>query len=273
MQTFYLLTCVVAGSALLCNDASAQQSRADRRRLRQVNRQIAQIEYLKYIDPRAYYDAVEQPIGQRQIRTGPNRTESYPVYASDLARGATSKPAPPRSDAGRMVERAAAAFRDEKYSRTLDLLDSLDRSDRSTGVAGLLRSQALFAEKKYEPAATALRRAMVSLPANQWPGIPGDYRRYYASLARYADQLRALQNHVKNHPTDADARLLLGYHYGYLGYRSDALKQLAAAMRLSTDNSLVRQLSEVFGGKKAPIGRKAVAGKPDTKPVAGPREF
>ncbi|MCH8922364.1 MAG: hypothetical protein IIA67_04350 [Planctomycetes bacterium] len=236
--------------------------------MRQVNRQIAQIEYLKRFDPRVYYNAVEQPIGQRRVRTGPNRTESSPVYASDLARGATSKPERPRSEAGRIVERASSAFRNEKYDRTLDLLDTLDRDDRQAGVAGLLRSQVLFAEKEYDLAAQALRRAVESLPASQWSGIPGDYRRYYASTSRYADQMRALQTHVKNNPADADARLLLGYHYGYLGYRNDARKQLAAAARLSSEDPAARQLLEEFGGEKAPAARK-----PAGKPAAGPREF
>ena len=268
MRTLYLLAFLFAAHPLLCSDAAAQQSRAERRRLRQVNRQIAQIEYLKHINPRAYYNAVEQPIGQRQVRTGPNRTESYPVYASDLARGAISKPDPPRSDAARIVQRALSAFRDEKYNRTLELLDTLDRDDRQADIAGLLRSQALLAEKKYDLAADALRRALKELPADKWTGIPGDYRRYYASAALYADQLRSLQTHVKNNPADTDARLLLGYHYGYLGYRSDARKQLAAATRLSFGDRAARQLSEKFGPEPAPVARK-----PAAKPAAGPREF
>ena len=268
MRTVYFLVCVFAAHMLLYSDAIAQQSRVDRRRLRQVNRQIAQIEYLKRIDPRVYYGAIEQPIGQRRGRTGPNRSESYPIYASDLARGATSKPDPPRSDASRTVVRALFAFREEKYERTLELLNTLDPDERQMDVVGLLRSQALFAKKKYDLAAAALRRALESLPASNWPGIPGDYRRYYASAARYADQMRALQTHVKNNPADADARLLLGYHYGYLGYRNDARKQLAAAARLSSEDPAARKLLEEFGGETAPAARK-----PATKPAAGPREI
>lgn len=31
-----------------------------------------------------FYDAVPQPIGRRQVQTGPNRWESHPVYAEDV---------------------------------------------------------------------------------------------------------------------------------------------------------------------------------------------
>jgi len=42
-----------------------------------------------------YYDAVPQPIGRRQVQTGPNRWESFPVYAEDLLEKEAS-PRPPR---------------------------------------------------------------------------------------------------------------------------------------------------------------------------------
>ena len=32
-----------------------------------------------------FYDAVPQPIGRREVQTGPNRWESFPVYAEDVA--------------------------------------------------------------------------------------------------------------------------------------------------------------------------------------------
>jgi hypothetical protein len=31
-----------------------------------------------------YYESIRQPIGQRQIQTGPNRWESHPIYADDV---------------------------------------------------------------------------------------------------------------------------------------------------------------------------------------------
>jgi len=61
--------------------------RGDYRRRSEIAMQIATIEHMKW---RAYYqpnflgypwlDYVEQPIGRREIQTGPNRWESHPVY-------------------------------------------------------------------------------------------------------------------------------------------------------------------------------------------------
>jgi len=94
------------------NEAAAR--RAEARRIDNVSRQIAAVEQMKraaganaYPARAVYYDApvvlangtlasyrpvwgyyrpraVEQPIGQREVQTGPNRWESFPIYASDL---------------------------------------------------------------------------------------------------------------------------------------------------------------------------------------------
>lgn len=32
-----------------------------------------------------YYEAIRQPIGQRQVQTGPNRWESHPIYSDEVA--------------------------------------------------------------------------------------------------------------------------------------------------------------------------------------------
>jgi hypothetical protein len=44
-----------------------------------------------------YFEAVRQPIGQRQVQTGPNRWESHPIYAEDLTPRVVQPvaPAPP----------------------------------------------------------------------------------------------------------------------------------------------------------------------------------
>ena len=54
------------------------------------------------IDGYGFYDAVRQPIGRREVQTGPNRWESFPIYAEDverpvapLAPPAIEVPAPP----------------------------------------------------------------------------------------------------------------------------------------------------------------------------------
>lgn len=47
-----------------------------------------------YIAP-LHEDPIRQPIGQRQEQTGPNRWESYPIYATDATIGPTLPAEPP----------------------------------------------------------------------------------------------------------------------------------------------------------------------------------
>ena len=54
------------------------------------------------IDGYGFYDAVRQPIGRQEMQTGPNRWESFPIYAEDieplvvpLAPPRMERPAPP----------------------------------------------------------------------------------------------------------------------------------------------------------------------------------
>ena len=54
------------------------------------------------IDGYGFYDAIRQPIGRRQVQTGPNRWESFPIYAEDV-----EKPVVPLSPP--VVERSAPA--------------------------------------------------------------------------------------------------------------------------------------------------------------------
>ena len=123
-------------------------------------------------------------------------------------------------------------------------------------------AQALFATGKNDEAAGAVQQAMMMLPDDQWGVVVSNYTELYPKVGDYTNQLRALEKAVKEKPDSPALRFLVGYHYGYLGYPADAVKQLAKAKALAPQDEMAKRLFDVFAAK---------AGKGDDKP-AGKKE-
>ena len=83
-------------------------------------------------------------------------------------------------------------------------------------------------------APTARRRRSWSLS-----GKVGDYTR----------QLRALEKTIKENPDDPGTRFLLAFHYGYLGYPSQAVKQLDKVIKLQPVDKLAKDLRDQFSAR------------------------
>jgi hypothetical protein len=87
----------------------------------------------------------------------------------------------------------------------------------------------------------------------------------------YVVRLRLLERYVDNQPGDASGPLLLGYHYGALGFADDALRLLNDVK----DNPLARRLTNHFAGladvDDGPAPAPEDVMEPNDGP--GPREF
>jgi tetratricopeptide (TPR) repeat protein len=250
-----------------------------------------------------YVGAVEQPLGHRIISTGASGYIYEPVMATELGRdeGQTieeainlpadaavervhepAQQAPPErlADAGRQfVADAIEAFQRQKYDRAIKSLEQLQVVAPAHPPAELLRAQALFARGEYEPAADALRGALGGLPEDQWGLIVENYLNYYLLAQPFVRQLRALEKYVAAHPDSAEAQLLLGYEYGYLGYVIEADERLQRARELAPDDRVAERMAARFGAlanrQRAARGEQPrLPAKPRPEGVGeGPREF
>ncbi len=102
----------------------------------------------------------------------------------------------------------------------------------SDGFAALLESQAHFGAGKYGEAADSLRAALLVLSPDRWGQTVVDHTEYFGGSQRYMQRLYALANQVRKVPTDPDAHFLLGWHLGFLGHQSGAVRELQAAIDL-----------------------------------------
>ena len=151
-----------------------------------------------------------------------------------------------------------AAVRDWRHA----LLD-----DPNNGTLVMMLGQALFANGKFDEAAGAVQQGMMLLPDAQWGVVVSNYTELYPKIGDYTNQLRALEKAVSDQPDSAGLRFLVGYHYGYLGYPQDAVKQLTKAKTLAPQDEMAKRLYDVFEakvnkGEGKPAGKKADADLP-----------
>lgn len=247
-----------------------------------------------------------QAIGHQILWTGPNGYVYRPIYADDDPTGAAqadgfkvvprtsstvSEPVatPPAAPAVRSPATMAAAqdafgkakllFRLGRYEESLAALEQAP--ERQAAEADLLAAQALFAAADYPAAVEALRRATETLPESEWGRYIADYRTYFPSALRYVVHLRSLERYTEQFPEQAEAKLLLAYHYGSLGFVDQAIALLA---ELKPD-PLADRLREYFSRQRAAPTPEDDAGGPllmPPGPIAerpaktvrpGPQEF
>ena len=80
----------------------------------------------------------------------------------------------------------------------------------------------------------------------QWGEVVSSYKRRYGKLHDYTDQVRALEAARNKNPKAPELRFLLGYHYGYLGFFSQAIAELDKTLALAPNDEWARKLKEAF---------------------------
>lgn len=121
--------------------------------------------------------------------------------------------------------------------------------DPQNGVLLMMLAQGLFAIGNYDEAAGATQQAMTLISDDQWGVVVSNYRELYGKMGDYTKQLRALEKTIKDNPDDPGTRFLLGFHYGYLGYPSQAVKQLGKVIKLQPADQLAKNLRDQFSAK------------------------
>jgi tetratricopeptide (TPR) repeat protein len=107
------------------------------------------------------------------------------------------------------------------------------------------RALCLFARKRYKEAAAALYAVLAAGPGWDWKTMSA----LYPDNDTYTAQLRALEQYLKDNPTDPQGRFLLGYHYTVLDDRDSAAEQFRLAAKLQPKDKLSAQLADAMTAK------------------------
>jgi tetratricopeptide (TPR) repeat protein len=92
------------------------------------------------------------------------------------------------------------------------------------------------------------QRAIERLPASKWGEVIKNYSELYHDNQEYTDQLRVLEKRRRANDSPM-LRFLLGYHYGYLGYPKEAVRELDKALEMAPEDELARKLRAEFATK------------------------
>ena len=224
-------------------------------------------------------DLGSQPIGNDVVFAGPNRYSYRAVYDADAPAASPNAPpaepaaalpfdpdaatiaareprvaVPPPPAAGepapgplagdvrQMLAAAKQALAAGNPEAALQALDAVAADAAQRPWADLLRSHALFAVGRFDEAAAALRPALAALPWEQQRRVLQGFERDYPSAQAYTARLRQLEQAIAAAPREVELRLLLGYHYGYLGFLPEAVTELSQVLQLQPDDPEAAQL-------------------------------
>ena len=108
---------------------------------------------------------------------------------------------------------------------------------------------------------------MMLLPQDQWGVVIKNYKELYTSNATYTAQLRALEKASNAKPDDAGMHFLLGFHYNYLGYPTQAAHELEKVMQLAPKDGLSKKLLDSIHGTASPTQPAPAAAPAAQQPV------
>ena len=190
---------------------------------------------------------------------------AYRYYGSNNSTTAAVAPnAPPNEQLENSLDYAGQgeiAFREGKYEQAVQDWRHALVDDPQNGAIVLLLSQALFAAGQHVEAAGALQAALSMLPEDKWGTVVFHYKELYPNIQNYTDQLRAVEKLGDANPDLPASHLLLGYHFGYLGYPREAVKELKKTLESSPKDEIARKLHDTFSailaGAPEAVGRDA----------------
>jgi tetratricopeptide (TPR) repeat protein len=214
--------------------------------------------YSSYNNP-YYYSAPATVVVQQQA----------PVYDYSQPINTLSAPPAPSTadDAVATFDDARAAFKAGDYAQALQKTDAALVKMPNDPTLHEFRALVLFAQKQYDPAASALFAVLSTGPGWDWTTMVG----LYPNVDVYTAQLRALEDFSKANPNLPSAHFVLAYHYLTQGYPDNAAIELKEVTRLQpTDALSARMLAEIAKPATTPGAGAAVAAAPPPQTAQEP---
>jgi hypothetical protein len=139
---------------------------------------------------------------------------------------------------------ALTAFREGDYGNATRLAGHAAIDDPRNPDVHTLAMLGLFAMGEYRGAAIEAHAVAAMGKIPDWPKIFG----LYENVGPYTEQLRKLEKFVKENPSAAEGRFLLGFQYMMEGHKEAAKVQLTEALKLTPKDTLASKLLTQEGG-------------------------
>src|SRR5580704_7161876 len=159
-------------------------------------------------------------------------------------------------------EQARDAFYQGDYKRALAALDAALAKTPDDVVLHEFRALVLFAMQRYKEAAGTLYAVLSVGPGWDWTTMSG----LYPNVDVYTEQLRSLEDYVRQNPDSPDGHFVLAYHYMTAGHQDAAARQLKQVIRLAPKDQLSRQLLAMVSPSESGSSGSATAAPSTTEP-------
>jgi hypothetical protein len=192
--------------------------------------------YSQYVNPYTTY-VVTVPV---VVDANGNVISSYD-YSRPIGAQTAAAAAPAAEDqALSLFDQARAAFGRSDYVLAQQLVDQALVKLPEDANLHEFRALTLFAQGKYEEAASVVFAVLSVGPGWNWSTMIG----LYPDPGVYTQQIRALEAYRNAHPEQPAARFLLAYHYVTQGHDKAAIDELRAVVRNQPNDTVSAHLLE-----------------------------
>ena len=169
-------------------------------------------------------------------------------------------------DAFDFYGRAAAAFGQGEFRDATHLAAHAAVDDPRNQKVHLLLALSLFATGEYRGTAIEAHAVASLGKVPDWPTVYA----LYNNVDAYTTHLRALEKFVRDKPSSAEGRFLLGFQYMMAGHRDAARDEFLKALKLAPRDRLAAQLLKEEGGTVPPEIAKQLAEGPSPQKTFSP---
>lgn len=174
-------------------------------------------------------------------------------YVPD-AGGIEVPPEPPpvdRTDAMKSAVQGDRDFATGLYSAAVQSWKQALAADPRNPRIVLRLSQGLFQTGNFQEAAGAAQLVLSVVAPEEWSAVvPSFVDLYQDNIFDYSSRLRELEKARLQKADDASLRFLLGYHYAFLGFADEAVRELAEVRKLAPQDEVARKLLEMVEAKR-----------------------
>ena len=170
--------------------------------------------------------------------TGVQQAQPAYNYSQPIS---TTAPPPEQATADsstQLFDQARQAFLAGSYDQALDLDQKSLKLMPNDGTLHEFLALVLFAEGKYDQAASPLYAVLSVGPGWDWTTLIGMYQ----DVDTYTQQVRALEAFTKANPKSASGHFVLAYHYITQGHDKAAVDHLKTVVAIRPDDKLSAQL-------------------------------
>jgi len=201
--------------------------------------------YNPYITPQTQTIIVQQPVVVPAGTEAPATAATAVAFDYSKPIGVTDNPPEPAAvdTAQETLAGARESFKASDYSRALALTDQALVQTPNDPILHEFRALVLFALKRYEEAAATAYAVLTAGPGWNWATMVG----LYPDVDTYTNQLRALEDNVRQNPNAASGQFLLAYHYMVQEHKDSAAVQFRNVVKLEPKDQLSARFAAALG--------------------------